>query len=314
VTYRGRPKKKSTLDIDAGRMDRHIKPVLGNRLVREIALADINRFFHAVRTGKTAKTVKTGNRGVARVTGGEATATRTVELLGSIFSYAIRHGLRPDNPVAGFERPPTKRRDRVLSPEEYKALEQAFRDLEAEGANKTSIAAYRSLALTGCRKSEIFSLRRAEFDRHNQALRLPDTKTGQQTRAVGEIALEAIETAPTREANEFAFPAAKGDSHIVGVKIFREAVKRAMLEGVTLHTLRHSFASVALELEYSELTIAGLLGHRMHSMTSRYAHHVDRSLVAAANRVSRTIAERMGVIVSDASATGEIHRLNTHRA
>ncbi len=41
------------------------------------------------------------------------------------------------------------------------------------------------------------------------------------------------------------------------------------------------------------MTIAGLLGHRSHSVTSRYAHHVDRALVAAADRISAVIKARM---------------------
>jgi integrase len=89
------------------------------------------------------------------------------------------------------------------------------------------------------------------------------------------------------------FPAARGNGHIVDVKVFREAVRRAGLEGITPHSLRHGFASVALELGYSELTIAGLLGHRVGTVTARYTHHVDRALVTVANRVSATIAARM---------------------
>jgi integrase len=77
---------------------------------------------------------------------------------------------------------------------------------------------------------------------------------------------------------------------MVGVKLFRSAVHRAKLNDVSIHTLRHSFASVALALGYSELTISGLLGHRLHSVTSRYAHHVDRNLVSAADAVAEQIA------------------------
>ena len=57
----------------------------------------------------------------------------------------------------------------------------------------------------------------------------------------------------------------------------------AGLEEVTMHVLRHSYATVAHELGYSELTIAGLLGHRLGSVTSRYAHHVDHALADAAD-------------------------------
>jgi integrase len=44
------------------------------------------------------------------------------------------------------------------------------------------------------------------------------------------------------------------------------------LEGVTVHVLRHSFAATAAGIGYSELTIAGLLGHSVPGVMARYAH------------------------------------------
>lgn len=293
VTYRGRPKKASTLAIDEGRVRRHIAPLLGEKLVTDITTTDVAVFMHDVRTGKTAVDEKTGPRGRARVTGGATTASRTVDLLGSLFSYAMRHGLRPDNPVSRFEREPTRKRDRVLSPDEYRRLGEALEELTNSGANPVAIAAVRLLALSGLRRNEAFSLRRDAVDAHRQCLRFADTKVGQQTRAIGMAALAEIESAPIRDENPHIFPAARGDGHLRDVKVFRTACELAKLDDVTIHTLRHSFASAALEMEYSELTIAGLLGHRSHSITSRYTHHVDRALVAAADRVSALIARRM---------------------
>jgi integrase len=290
VTYRGRPKKASTLTIDRGRVARHIKPLLGAKLVADVTRTDVERFFHSVREGKTAATVKTGPRGLARVSGGPATAARAVGLLGSLFSYAIRAGLRSDNPVAGFEQPPARRRDRALSPDEYRSLGAALLALELDGANPVGLAAIRTLAFTGARRNEILTVRREYVDSHRQLLRLADTKAGQQLRPIGRAALEALAASPAREKNPYVFPAVRGNGPMVGVKLFRSAVIRAKLKDVNIHTLRHSFASAALALGYSELTIAGLLGHRLHSVTSRYAHHVDRNLVSAADAVAEQIA------------------------
>jgi integrase len=44
---------------------------------------------------------------------------------------------------------------------------------------------------------------------------------------------------------------------------------------------------------YSELTIAGLLGHSSGSVTARYAHIADAALLSAANRVSDIIARAL---------------------
>src|SRR5262249_18856178 len=75
---KGRPKKPSTIYIDQGRIARHILPLLGNRLVRDITSPDVSRFMRGVAAGKTADDVKTGLRGRAIVRGGRGTATRTV--------------------------------------------------------------------------------------------------------------------------------------------------------------------------------------------------------------------------------------------
>lgn len=70
----------------------------------------------------------------------------------------------------------------------------------------------------------------------------------------------------------------------------------------TMHTFRHAFASVAGELGYSEFTTSGILGHKSNTITSRYVHLVDKSLVDAANEVSRKIAVRSGVMESGCSS------------
>jgi integrase len=63
---------------------------------------------------------------------------------------------------------------------------------------------------------------------------------------------------------------------------------------VTPHTLRHSFASLAADLGYSEPTIAALIGHKAHSITSRYVHSADAVLLAAADAVADQTMARMG--------------------
>jgi integrase len=68
----------------------------------------------------------------------------------------------------------------------------------------------------------------------------------------------------------------------------------AKIEGVTAHTLRHSFASMTADGGASELTIAALIGHRSGTVTSRYTHHADAVLLAAADRVADAIAVAMG--------------------
>jgi hypothetical protein len=51
---------------------------------------------------------------------------------------------------------------------------------------------------------------------------------------------------------------------------------------------------LAADLGYSEPTIAALVGHKGHSVTSRYLHSADAVLLAAADAVADRTAELMG--------------------
>jgi hypothetical protein len=83
VTRRRTPKKPSTLATDRGRIERHVKPLLGRLTVASVTREDIEAFMYDVAAGKTAGKTKTKERGLARVRGGKGAASRTVGLLGA---------------------------------------------------------------------------------------------------------------------------------------------------------------------------------------------------------------------------------------
>jgi integrase len=86
------------------------------------------------------------------------------------------------------------------------------------------------------------------------------------------------------------FPADRGKRHFIGVrKVLGRICSKAGLKGLTPHVLRHTFASIAGDLGYSELTISGLLGHAGGSVTAGYVH-LDAALIAAADRISSVLA------------------------
>jgi integrase len=286
---RSQPKKLSTLYVDRGRITRHILPLLGNRRVRDLTTPDINRFMQAVASGRTADDVKTGLRGRAIVKGGWTAATRAVGLLGSILSFAVAQGVISINPARGIKRPADQRRDVRLSVEQYAQLRQALDQAATCGENPKAIAAIKLLALTGCRRGEIERLRWSEFDPHGHCLRLADSKEGRTIRPLGRAAVELISGLP-RE-GEFILPGSHPGRAFSGLpKVWRQIIRPTPLAGLTPHGLRHAHASVACDLGYAEPTIAALLGHSTRTMTSRYIHHLDAALIAAADAVSDQIA------------------------
>lgn len=305
----GKPKKASTLSIDRGRIERHIKPLLGSRLVRDLARADIARFIRDVTSGKTATVEKTAKaRSKAVVEGGAGTAARTAGLLGGILSFAVSEGVIPSNPAQGVRRPADNRRQRRLTEEEYRRLGDA---LATSKELPQAIAGARLLALTGCRSSEITRLQWSEVDAAGGALRLEDSKEGRSVSPIGRAALDVLSGLSKRPGCPYVLPAARSDGPFGGMPgAWERIAAAAKLEGVTPHTLRHSFASVAGDLGFTESTIAAMLGHAANTVTSRYVHHLDSVLIAAPDKVARTVH---GYMTGEQATVVELSRQRAER-
>jgi integrase len=164
------------------------------------------------------------------------------------------------------------------------------------------------MVLTGFRRMEVLGLERPWFSRSEHCIRFPDTKSGAQVRVLGEAAMDCIEAQPKRADSAFVFPADWGDGHFIGVvRVLDRICRRAQLQNVTPHVLRHTFASIAGDLGFSELTIAGLLGHSAHGITQRYVH-LDTALVVAADRISMEIAKTLGCAALEALSDNTFHK------
>lgn len=299
---RGRVKKSSTLVADQSRIDRHINPLIGNRPVVSLTLKDLETLQNNIAIGKTAlPRPRTGRSGI--VLGGRTVAARTIGMFGTILEFARRQGVIDSNPARGVKKFPDQKRKRFLSLDEIKSLGMAMREAAAEGENGTGIAAIRALLLTGCRRNEILSLPWDWFDEKARCIRFGDTKSGAQIRPIGGEAVKLFSEQPKHEILgkdkkkkpcPWIFPADRGEGHFVGLpNVLERVCKRAGLKNVSLHVLRHTFASVAAELGFTELTIAGLLGHTARGVTNRYSHLPDSAVLSAADRVAAHIVATM---------------------
>lgn len=292
---RGAPKKASTLVADRSRIGAHIIPLLGGRKVMDLSRTEVTRFMRDVAAGKAARDVKTeALRGRSIVEGGKGAATRTMGLLGGILSFAVSEGIIPTNPVHGVKRPADQRKRARLTPETYRQLGEALEKWEAEGGSTAAALAIRLLALTGCRRGEVENLRWPEVDAAGHALRLEDSKEGASVRPIGQAVLDLLEKAPREAGQVYVVPGRDLRKPYGGLPgAWDRLTKEAGLEGITLHTLRHSFASTAADLGYSEPTIAAMIGHSSGTITGRYVHHLDAVLIAAADRVAGEIQRQM---------------------
>lgn len=281
-----RPIKASTLKNDRTRIEHHIRPLLGGRAVRTLTLGDVERMQAQIATGSTKATKKRKGRG-ANTKGGEGVAGRTVATLRTVLGHARRWELIDRNPALGVRQIASQKRTRRLSEEEIAALGAAMREAEKLGESPVALAAVTLMLMTGFRRGEALGLRFAWVAA--DSVRFPDTKTGPQTRPIGRAARALIESQRRREGQVFVFPSDRAETHFMAAdKTIARLCALARVERVTLHTLRHTFASVAADMGYSELTIAGLLGHASMGVTQRYVH-LDKALVGAAGEVSARI-------------------------
>ncbi len=246
-----------------------IVPALGAMKVSEVQRKDVAELHHDLRESPYQ-------------------ANRALSLLSKMFSLADIWGWRLDssNPCRAVRRYKERRRERFLSEEEIVRLGTVLRDAESE--MPSAVAAFRLLLLTGCRLSEIRDLRwehvKADF------IELPDTKTGGRAVPLGPKARAVLDAIPRDDCNPWVIAGRLPGTHLTDLqRPWRRIRKRAGLEDLRIHDLRHSYASRALALGESLPMIGSLLGHTQIQTTARYAHLARDSIRNAASRVTDSI-------------------------
>lgn len=319
VGRKGTPKKASTLSTDQSRIDAHIKPLLGQLKAREVKRADVEQFKTSVATGKTARDKKLGYRSRSIVKGGKGAVTRTLGLLGAIFAWGMENGHVAGNPVRGVRRFADAQKKALLTGEQYRLLAESLRILDGQRDrhgqplhSRVGLAAICFIALSGVRRGECEQLRWDEVDANGTCLALQETKTGFSLRPLSRAAFSIIQN--LEPVSDFVFAAEPEGAGYKGLPgLWRTVQKTARqlasvaaeergdtppeagpLTGITLHSLRHSFAGIAEELGASVPTIAALLGHQLGGVTGGYIlKRVDMLLIDAANRVGDHVAALM---------------------
>ncbi|MFM9863444.1 MAG: tyrosine-type recombinase/integrase [Micropepsaceae bacterium] len=267
-------KKPKSIGGDESAIARVVKPVLGPMKVNAVTRADVERLHKSLR-----KTPPTANRVVA--------------LVSKMMSLAERWNLRPQqsNPCRGIERFRETPRQRFLNLEEIDRLDRTLSTHEA--INPWMTALVRLLYLTGARRGELEALRWSEVEFAEARLRIPDSKTGPKVIVLSARAVSIFAGLRRVDNNPFVFIGKKHGTHVNGIAKFWQRVRRqADLDGVRLHDLRHSFASIAAANGASLPMIGKLLGHKSTATTARYAHLLDEQLREIANSVARMVTRQ----------------------
>ena len=269
----GRYKRATRRGVE-GVLNRQLLPVFGSRPLDRIVAVDVNRWFD--RYSRTAP-------------GG---ANNALGVFKQIMNRAVATGLIEKNPATGIRRNPRPKPTRFLSREEIRRLREELDRCappSASPSRRRQADIVRLLLATGCRRNEIVRLQWREVD--GAVLDLTDGKTGPRKVFLNAQARAVVERQPRTE-SPYVFPSASDPARPADdcLKLWYEARKRAGLEDVRLHDLRHTFASHAVMQGVPLPVVARLLGHRNVRMTLRYAHVADRDVKAAAERIGSAIS------------------------
>lgn len=294
---KGRPKKPRTIETDRSNVERHVKPLLGKKRLDQVTRLDIERFQRDVAAGKTALQQKTKRHGLARVRGGKGIAARTTSVLAAILNWAVQQSLLKENPAKGVTLFKTKTIIRYLTADETAKLGEAMRAADSEwrewedayekavlagtakprrrGEDPIALAAIFVLLMTGARKMVVLGMRWTWIDFEKSFIRVPDeaSKTVAQTIYVDKRVLDVLRSMPRMQGNPFVFPGRKEGKHLVGLRpIYQRILRRAGLEKLRIHDMRHNLATDATDAGVNVQSIGKILGHRDGRSTRRYSH------------------------------------------
>lgn len=342
VEHVGAKRKGNTESFYRGQLDVHVLPALGSRPAVDVIRADVARLHRQIGEKKRTASRPSAKRAPAtRSTGGPATANRMLKTVSSLYGWAARMGLVPEgvNPARGVEPFGEEGRERFLTPEEMGRLGDALRLAETTGLpwivdeskpaarlkhapsreNRREVIptavtnAVRLLILTGCRLREILHLRWAEVDFTRGMLRLGDSKTGKKTVVLGAPALALLRAMAEERVGAYVIASSTAglteETPRADIQRPWKAICRAAgLDGLRVHDLRHSFASVGADGGLGLPVIGKLLGHSDAKVTQRYAHLSASAERRAADAIGAEIAAAMGL------ESGNVVSLDRRRA
>ncbi len=270
--------KPRTAEAYRAALDNHILPALGAMPLKAVQPKDVDALHRSL--GHTPRT-----------------ANQAIAILSTMFSLAEVWDLTPPgrNPCRAVRRYRTKSRERFLTPEEYRRVGAALKEVEAAGSMwPPTIAALRLLMLTGCRMSEILTLQWDDVDRAVGELRLKDSKSGPRMVPLTTPVARVLDGIERIEGNPWVIRGRKPGRHLPSLSYYWSHIQaRTGLHDVRIHDLRHSHASQALALGESLTMIGELLGHKKVSTTARYAHLVHDAEKAAAVRTGDSIGAHL---------------------
>ena len=202
---------------------------------------------------------------------------KELAMLSKAFNLAVKEWeWLKENPISKVKKErENNQRDRWLSEDEEKRM------LESSSKRLWDIIVFD--LHTGLRQDELLSLQWARVDLFRKTIIIQESKNGKpRTIPLNRVAFDILaEKSKIRNIKyDFVFTSRIGtkiNCHNLR-RIFKIAVKKAGIQDIRFHDLRHTFATRLAQSGVDIYKISKLLGHQSITMTQRYAHHCPESL------------------------------------
>jgi integrase len=278
---------------------KHVVPIVGRTPAEAVTARDLNSVH-------------------LRLTNSPHRANSVLAYVGSMYSWVAKNGYVPKdcNPARGIKRFKVWGRERYLTTEEMERLGSVLRLAETQGlpwnikaqggglkhVPKTEEAviyplqvtgAIRLLLFTGCRLREILHLRWEEVDLDRGLLVLPDSKTGRKVVILNGAAVSVLSSLPRM--GPYVIPGTDHGKPRHDLKRPWEHIRSAAnLNGLRIHDLRHTYASIGAGAGFGLPIVGRLLGHASPMTTQRYAHLADDPLRRASEAIGDHLMRALG--------------------
>ncbi len=214
----------------------------------------------------------------------KGTANKLLIFLSNAFNVAIDLAIEEitENPASKIkEYKLNNAKERYLTKEETARLLNAINSTQQNIHLKYIVP---MLILTGARRGEVLKAKHEDFNLSQMSWTIPTTKNGKKRiLPITPQLLELYKSIPKSDSEYLFASPVTGKPYISIYCSWNSARIKAGLPEVRMHDLRHSYASALVNGGRSLYEVQTLLGHSTSTMTQRYAHLSNESLMSAAS-------------------------------
>ena len=280
-----------------GFIKNHIKPTLGDMPLEKLTAMDLQRLYKYLLESGRLECTESRNK----PKGLSVKTVRNInQMISSALNCAVEQRLIPANPTKGCVLPKLERKEMKILPPE--SLGTFFEEARRSGVFELY---YIDLA-TGLRRGELLGLKWSDIDltkgiihvrrqvlrQNGEVVEAPlKTKNSYRNIAIGADAIKVLKGMEQKD--EYVFPSPFGGpmSPDSVLHMLQRVLKRAGLERIRFHDLRHTFSVLALQNGVDVKTLSAMLGHYSAGFTlDTYAHVTTSMQKQAANAVGNFLS------------------------